>query len=137
MIFFLVVVLIGTLYPIALEVLSGQKISVGPPYYNIVLAPFLIPFLFFLSYGPQTKWLSSQQENKKKNLVIFLITIIIVLSFFFLSDTKSILINLILVSSIYLIIQTILDFFLSFKKSFKIFMEMIYQELFLILGLDC
>ena len=123
MIFFLVVVLIGTLYPIALEVLSGQKISVGPPYYNIVLAPFLIPFLFFLSYGPQTKWLSSQQENKKKNLVIFLITIIIVLSFFFLSDTKSILINLILVSSIYLIIQTILDFFLSFKKSFKIFMD--------------
>ena len=47
MIFFLLVVLIGTLYPIFLIVLTNQKISVGPPYYNIVLAPFFNSFAFF------------------------------------------------------------------------------------------
>ena len=46
MIFFLTVVLIGTLYPVFLDTLIGEKISVGPPYYNFILAPFLIPLLF-------------------------------------------------------------------------------------------
>ena len=38
MVFFLAVVLIGTLYPVFLDTLTGQKISVGPPYYNFILA---------------------------------------------------------------------------------------------------
>ena len=54
--FFLITVLIGTVYPIFLEVLTNQKISIGPPYYNIVLAPFLIPLLFFMAYGPRSNW---------------------------------------------------------------------------------
>ena len=45
MIFFLAVVLIGTLYPVFLDTLTGQKISVGPPYYNFILAPFLLVIL--------------------------------------------------------------------------------------------
>jgi len=42
--YFLSVVLIGTVYPIFLEVLSGEKISVGPPFYHKLIIPFLIPF---------------------------------------------------------------------------------------------
>ena len=45
MMFFLSVVLVGTIYPIFLEVLNGSKISVGPPFYHNLLIPFLIPFL--------------------------------------------------------------------------------------------
>jgi cytochrome c-type biogenesis protein CcmF len=45
MMYFLSVVLIGTIYPIFLEVLSSQKISVGPPFYHKLMIPFLIPFL--------------------------------------------------------------------------------------------
>ena len=44
MIFFLASVLIGTLYPIFLEVITQIKISVGPPFYSIVIFPFVIPF---------------------------------------------------------------------------------------------
>ena len=43
MVFFLAVVLIGTLYPVFLDTFTGDKISIGPPYYNFILAPFLIP----------------------------------------------------------------------------------------------
>ena len=45
MMYFLSVVLIGTVYPIFLDVISSEKISVGPPFYHKLIAPFLIPFL--------------------------------------------------------------------------------------------
>ena len=48
MMYFLSVVLIGTVYPIFLDVISSQKISVGPPFYHKLIAPFLIPFLLSL-----------------------------------------------------------------------------------------
>ncbi len=44
--YFLAVVLVGTLYPIFLEVITNQKISVGPPFFNKLTIPFLIPFFF-------------------------------------------------------------------------------------------
>ena len=44
--YFLSVVLIGTVYPIFLEVLSSEKISVGPPFYHKLIIPFLIPFYY-------------------------------------------------------------------------------------------
>ena len=54
MIFFLAVILIGTLYPVFLDTLIGEKISIGPPYYNFVLAPFLIPLDSPAFRGPTT-----------------------------------------------------------------------------------
>ena len=50
--YFLSVVLIGTVYPIFLEVISGEKISVGPPFYNKLMVPFLLFFLIFMSIEP-------------------------------------------------------------------------------------
>ena len=44
MMYFLSVVLIGTVYPIFLDVISSEKISVGPPFYQKLIVPFLIPF---------------------------------------------------------------------------------------------
>ena len=118
MIFFLIIVLIGTLYPIVLEVISEQKISVGPPYYVIVMAPFLIPFLYFVSRGPQAQWFSAQSNNKKKNFLVLFFSVVIILVFFYFTKVKDVLINLILIFSIYLILQTILDFFRNIKKNY-------------------
>ena len=118
MIFFLIVVLIGTLYPIVLEVISEQKISVGPPYYVIVMAPFLIPFLYFVSRGPQAQWFSAQSNDKKKNFLVLFFSVVIILVFFYFTKVKDVLINLILIFSIYLILQTILDFFRNIKKNY-------------------
>ena len=59
MMYFLSVVLIGTVYPIFLDVISSQKISVGPPFYHKLIVPFLILFLIFMAIGPQLKWIKS------------------------------------------------------------------------------
>ena len=114
MIFFLAVVLIGTLYPVFLDTLSGEKISVGPPYYNFILTPFLIPLLFLMTSGPKHKWVSS--ETKKFFDIILFLSVFLFLIIFFVIKENNLLINLILLFSIYLIIQTIFDFYENLKN---------------------
>ena len=71
MMYFLSVILIGTIYPIFLEVISSEKISVGPPFYNKLIIPFLIPFLFLMAIGPKLKWIKSDLKNKIIFIFIF------------------------------------------------------------------
>ena len=49
-------VLVGTLYPLALEAVNGAKISVGPPYFNLTFVPLMIPLLVAMPYGPFLAW---------------------------------------------------------------------------------
>ena len=116
MMYFLSVVLIGTTYPIFLEVLSSEKISVGPPFYNKLIVPFLVPFLLAMAIGPKLKWIKSDLENKL-NLILFLI-ISLLLSIFIIRNLDiNFLINTILVTSaFYLFLITLKDFF---SKKFK------------------
>ncbi|SOB96928.1 heme lyase CcmF/NrfE family subunit [Stappia indica] len=49
-------VLVGTLYPLVLEVLTGEKISVGPPFFNLTFGPLMIPLLMAIPFGPFLAW---------------------------------------------------------------------------------
>src|SRR5712675_790548 len=49
-------VLIGTLYPLALEVLTGDKISVGAPFFNLTFAPLFVPLMIAVPFGPLLAW---------------------------------------------------------------------------------
>ena len=49
-------VLIGTLYPLVLDVLGGGKISVGPPYFEAVFVPLMVPAIFLMGVGPVARW---------------------------------------------------------------------------------
>jgi cytochrome c-type biogenesis protein CcmF len=49
-------VFVGTLYPLALEALTGDKISVGPPFFNLTFAPLFIPLLLAMPFGPLMAW---------------------------------------------------------------------------------
>src|SRR5690242_15278543 len=49
-------VFVGTLYPLALEALAGEKISVGPPFFNATFGPLLIPLLLAMPFGPLLGW---------------------------------------------------------------------------------
>ena len=49
-------VFVGTLYPLALETLTGEKISVGPPFFNATFGPLLIPLLLAMPFGPLLGW---------------------------------------------------------------------------------
>ena len=110
MMYFLSVVLIGTTYPIFLEVISSEKISVGPPFYNKLIAPFLIPFLFFMAIGPKLKWVKSDLSDKIY-LILFLI-ISLFLSIFIVQNFKiEFLLNTILITfAFYLFFITVRDF---------------------------
>jgi len=78
MMFFLSVVLIGTVYPIFLEVINGSKISIGPPFYQKLIVPFLIPFLLFMAVGPKLKWIKDNLSKINLNLLILFILSIII-----------------------------------------------------------
>ncbi|MGA8077785.1 MAG: heme lyase CcmF/NrfE family subunit [Xanthobacteraceae bacterium] len=49
-------VLVGTLYPLALEALTGAKISVGPPFFNMTFGPLFIPLMAVMPFGPLMGW---------------------------------------------------------------------------------
>jgi cytochrome c-type biogenesis protein CcmF len=49
-------VFIGTLYPLALEVITGDKISVGAPFFNLTFAPLFIPLMVAMPFGPLLAW---------------------------------------------------------------------------------
>jgi len=49
-------VLIGTLYPLLVEALSADKISVGAPFFNLTFGPLMIPLLALVPFGPLLAW---------------------------------------------------------------------------------
>jgi cytochrome c-type biogenesis protein CcmF len=49
-------VFVGTLYPLALEAITGEKISVGPPFFNFTFAPLIVPLLIAVPFGPMLAW---------------------------------------------------------------------------------
>lgn len=49
-------VLLGTLYPLFLEVLGLGKISVGPPYFDVIFVPLMVPVVFLMGVGPLVHW---------------------------------------------------------------------------------
>ncbi len=49
-------VLLGTLYPLIIDALGMGKLSVGPPYFNSVFAPLMVPAIFLMGIGPIARW---------------------------------------------------------------------------------
>jgi cytochrome c-type biogenesis protein CcmF len=49
-------VFVGTLYPLALEALTGDKISVGAPFFNLTFGPLFLPLLIAVPFGPLLAW---------------------------------------------------------------------------------
>ena len=119
MMYFLSVILIGTVYPIFLDVITSNKISVGPPFYHKLIIPALIPFLVFMAIGPKLNWIRSELKNKLY-LFVFLI-ISLTLSFFITKHLDNdLLINTVLIAgSLYLFFITAKDFLLKRSKNLQ------------------
>ena len=117
--YFLSVVLIGTVYPIFLEVLSSEKISVGPPFYHKLIIPFLIPFLLFMSIGPNLNWIKSKIKKVRIEIII-LFVISLLVSFLISRKIGSVnLTNIVLISAaFYLFFITAKDFFSKKLKNY-------------------
>ena len=63
-------VLLGTVYPMVIDALNLGKLSVGPPYFNAVFVPIMLPLLLLLPFGPVARWKQDQILPLLKNLRI-------------------------------------------------------------------
>jgi cytochrome c-type biogenesis protein CcmF len=75
-------VFLGTLYPIFLDIISGDKVSVGAPYFNATFTPIILPVLLLAAFVPMIKWQSDSLKEiwhkSYKLLIIGVITAILV-----------------------------------------------------------
>ena len=63
-------VLLGTLYPLALEALTGAKITVGPPYFNKVMVPVFLVIMLLMAIAPLVPWRKANPERLLSRLLI-------------------------------------------------------------------
>ncbi len=115
MMFYLATVFIGTIYPIFTQVLYDTKISVGPPFYNTVIAPIIIPFLIMMAIGPKMGWIKTKYNNYKSLIIILILSCIINFLIFSFSKSYSLTSNLIIISSLFLVIHSLKDFIFNSK----------------------
>jgi len=63
-------VLIGTLFPLAVEAVSGQKVSVGAPWFNRVGAPAFVALLFLMGIGPALPWGGASWQTMRQRFAV-------------------------------------------------------------------
>ena len=109
--YFLSVVLIGTVYPIFLEAFTNQKISVGEPFYQKLIAPFMIPFLIFMAFAPKISWIKQKAKIfDKKVLILFFLNLILASYIVKLTGTKYLFSTLLITSALFLFLISLKDF---------------------------
>ncbi len=63
-------VMLGTLYPLLIDALGLGKLSVGPPYFNSVFVPIMVPLLFLIAVGPLARWKQLDARDMAQRLRI-------------------------------------------------------------------
>lgn len=75
-----ITIIIGTLYPIILDALNLEKISVGEPYFNTVFVPIMLPLLLLMGFAPHVTWGKQEfQTIWKKLRLTMLLSLVIAL----------------------------------------------------------
>ena len=114
-----VTILLGTLWPLFVEVITGKDISVGAPYFNLVFLPIIMPAIFVSGVIININWKRNTVENllKKLNKAIIIFVFLIGVILFLLEGPIIFFIGIIL--SIWLLISIINDFYekIRTKKS--------------------
>ena len=63
-------VLLGTLYPLIMDALHLGQISVGPPYFNSVFIPIMLPFIVLIGIGPYVRWKHGEPRATVRKLKV-------------------------------------------------------------------
>jgi len=71
-------VLFGTLYPLAIDAITGNKISVGPPYFNLLFIPLTIPLALIVGVGSMSRWKNDQFDRFSSPIIRFLLISLII-----------------------------------------------------------
>src|SRR5215813_10352027 len=85
-------VFVGTLYPLALEALTGEKISVGAPFFNATFAPLFVPLLIAMPFGPLLAWKRGDILGAAQRLMVaFGMAIVVIIPTYAAGDRGSVL----------------------------------------------
>ena len=68
-----ITILLGTIYPIIIEVITNKRISVGAPYFNMTVLPILLPGFLLMSVAPALSWQSNRLPKFKNYLILFIV----------------------------------------------------------------
>ena len=109
-------ILLGTMYPLFLDILGLEKISVGVPYYNAVFIPLMIPLMLLVGYIPIL--LSKDAVNVQLVQLFVILIFSILLSFIF--SVKSILFFIGVFSAVWIILNIVFDLYKSLNNTVKI-----------------
>ena len=117
-------ILLGTIYPIIIEVLYNKRISVGGPYFNSTVIPIMIPGFLLMSIAPILSWQTNKINNSKKYVLAFIIlSVLVILQSYFLDFNTWGFVGLLF--GFWIILASIIAIFSSYKikiniKFFKI-----------------
>jgi cytochrome c-type biogenesis protein CcmF len=62
-------VFFGTIFPLLSEAITGTKVSVGAPFFNLVNIPLFLGLIFLMGVGPLIAWRRASADNLKRNFV--------------------------------------------------------------------
>ena len=138
-----ITILLGTIYPIIIEVITNKRISVGAPYFNSTALPILLPGFLLMSIAPALSWQTNKLPKFKNYLFVFILmsiftTIFSYLSFFSIWAFVGIFLGLIIISAS---ILTLYNNYIKYGfKKFFIYNNALIAHIgvgILILGITC
>ena len=118
-------VLLGTLYPIFIDAINNSKVSVGPPYFEAVFIPLMVPALLLCAFSPMLSWKRAKLENILERVIaVFILSILsTAILVFIYGGSSSAFLGLFL--GIWLILGTVYEFLIKvgLKLSFNTFLK--------------
>ncbi|MBT6032914.1 MAG: heme lyase CcmF/NrfE family subunit [Kordiimonadaceae bacterium] len=104
------VVLFGTLYPLLRDALTGDKITVGPPFFNIAFGLLMIPLILVMGLGPSTNWKRADLKGLSSRLsFVFAASVVVALALFYITSGNDIMAAVWLGLGIWLLFSTIFE----------------------------
>ena len=118
-------VLLGTLYPIFIDAINNSKVSVGPPYFEAVFIPLMVPAILLCAFSPMLSWKRAKLENILERVIaVFILSILsTAILVFIYGGSASAFLGLFL--GLWLILGTIYEFVIKvgLKLSFHTFLK--------------
>jgi len=118
-------VLLGTLYPIFIDAINNSKVSVGPPYFEAVFIPLMVPAILLCAFSPMLSWKRAKLENILERVIaVFILSILsTAILVFIYGGSASAFLGLFL--GLWLILGTIYEFLIKvgLKLSFHTFLK--------------
>jgi cytochrome c-type biogenesis protein CcmF len=113
-------ILLGTLYPLLVEIFSNNKISVGEPYFNSTVVPIMMPAILIMGVGPLMSW--NKTDIKKvflRTCPSLLLTIIVTCVFFYMYRSYNMLGLLGIILSLWIIFNILITSINQFRSKYK------------------